>query len=189
MRNAVASILTALAVAGCESGSTGPSVATMLNYQVDTARDRSVWLTREGVQIHSAAAQPVTIGLPDWTYAAAPYCPPALTLGPSGEVVVTSNVIPTLWRIDGETLAVTVHPLSLDVDRDKDVGFAAVVYVAEERAFLAYSQTQRSVWKIDASLRTATRVATVDFDRPAPANPRLRDCSGYARRLSQPRSD
>ena len=189
MRNAIASILAALAVTGCESSSTGPSVATMLTYQVDTARNRSVWLTREGVQIHGAATQPVRIDLPDWTYAGAPYCPPALALGPSGEAVVTSNVISTLWRIDGETLAVTAHPLSLDVDRDKDVGFAAVVYVAEERAFIAYSQTQRSVWKIDTSLKTATRIARVDLDRPVPANARIKDCAGYARRLSQPRID
>jgi hypothetical protein len=186
MRNAIASIFAALAVAGCES-STSPSVATMLAYQADTARNRSVWLTREGVQIHSAAAQPVTIALPGWIYAGTPYCPPALALGPKGEVVVTSNVIPTLWRIDGETLAVTAHPLSLDVDRDKDVGFAAVVYAAEEGAFIAYSQTQRSVWKIDAPLKAASRVATVDLDRPATGRPK--DCASYARRLSQPRTD
>ena len=187
MRNAIALILAAFAVAGCESG-TSPSVATMLTYQADTVRNRSVWLTREGVQIHSAAAQAVTIELPDWIYAGAPYCPPSLAIGPSGEVVVTSNVIATLWRIDGETLAVTAHPLSLDVDRDKDVGFAAVVYVAEERAYIAYSQTQRSVWKIDGSLKAATRIATADLDRPA-TNGRLKDCASYARRLSQPRMD
>lgn len=188
MRNAIASVLAALAVAGCES-STSPSVSTMLTYQADTVRNRSVWLTREGVQIHAAAARPVTIELPDWMYAGAPYCPPALALGPNGEVVVTSNVIPTLWRIDGETLAVTTHPLALDVDRDKDVGFAAVVYVAEERAYLAYSQTQRSVWKIDASLKAATRIAMVDLDRPGATNGRVKDCAGFARRLSQPRMD
>ena len=86
-------------------------------------------------------------------------------------------------HIDGETLAVTVHPLSLDADADKDVGFAAVVYAAEERAFLVYSQTQRSVWKIDAALTSATRIAAADFDRAGPANGRPKDCAGYARRL------
>lgn len=184
MRNTTASILAALAVAGCDS-STGPSVSTMLTYQADAARERSVWLTRDGVQIHSAAARPVKIELPGWIYAGAPYCPPGLALGANGEVVVTSNVIPTLWRIDGETLAVTAHPLSLDVDRDRDVGFAAVVYAAEEGAFVAYSQTQRSVWKIDASLKAATRIATADLDRTGAANGRPRDCASYARRLSQ----
>jgi hypothetical protein len=179
-------VIAMVVLAGCDN-STQPSAAAMLGYQVDAARERSAWLTREGVQIHSAAARPVRIELPGWIYAGAPYCPPGIALGPKGEVVVTSNVIPTLWRIDGETLAVTTHPLSLDVDQDKDVGFAAVIYAAEEGAFIAYSQTQRSVWKIDASLKAATRVAAVDLDRPAAANGRLKDCASYARRLSQPR--
>ena len=179
--------MTALhASTGCDT-TTQPSAAATLAYQVDTARERSVWLTRDGVQIHSAAARPVTIALPDWIYAGSPYCPPGLALGPKGEIVVTSNVIQTLWRIDGETLAVTIHPLSLDADRDRDVGFAAIVYAPDQGAFIAYSGTQRSVWKIDMSLRAASRVAAVDLDRPVAARPK--DCASYARRLAQPRMD
>src|SRR5262245_15615420 len=136
MKKAIASILAALAVAGCESN-VGPTISTMLGYRVDAERERSVWLTREGVRIYSAAAWPVAVELPGWMYAGAPYCPPGLALGPKGEIDVTSNVVPTMWRIDGETLAVTAHQLALDVDRDKDVGFAAVVYAAEEGAFIA----------------------------------------------------
>lgn len=179
--------MTALAgFAACDS-STQPSAAATLAYQADTARERSVWLTRDGVQIHGAAARPVTIALPDWIYAGPPYCPPGFALGPKGEIVVTSNVIQTLWRIDGETLAVTVHPLSLDVDRDRDVGFAAIFYSAEQGAYIAYSGTQRSVWRIDASLAAASRVAAFDLDRPVAARPK--DCASYARRLAQPRID
>jgi len=182
MRNAIASILSALVVAGCDS-TAGPSVSKVLSYQVDAARERSVWLTRDGVQIHSAAARPVTIELPGWIYAGAPHCPPGFALGPKGEIVVTSNVVPALWRVDGETLAVTIHELALDVDRDKDVGFAAVIYAAEERAFVAYSGTQRSVWKIDASLKSASRLAAVDLQRPGKGRPVA--CSDYARRLAR----
>ena len=57
MRNAIASILAAATLAGlagCESNAV-PSASSMLGYQVDTIRDRSVWLTREGVLIHSTA--------------------------------------------------------------------------------------------------------------------------------------
>jgi hypothetical protein len=182
MRNAIASVLAALVVAGCES-SVQPRAAAVLSYQVDAARERSVWLTREGVQIHSAAKPPVAIALPGWMYVGAPHCPPGFALGPKGEIVVTSNVIPTLWRVDGETLAVTTHELALDVDRDKDVGFAGVIYAAEERAFVAYSGTQRSVWKIDASLKSASRLAAVDLLRPGKGRPVA--CSDYARRLAQ----
>lgn len=187
MRTAIAAIFAAAALSGCDF-SAGPSTATMLAYQADYMRDRSVWLTREGVQIHSAAAQPVTVALPGWIYAMAPYCSPGFAIGPDGEIVVTSNVIPTLWRIEAGSLAVTTHPLELDVNRDRDVGFAAVAYVPEQAAFVAYSETQRSVWKVDASLKSATRLAAVEFDRSRPAQrlTRQKACVEQARRLAQP---
>jgi len=161
MRTAIASILTVIALvglAGCES-SARPGASAMLGYRIDAARERSLWLMREGVLIHSAAARPKLVTLPDWIYAGPPHCPPDLAVGPKGEIVVTSNVLPTLWRIDPETLAVTVHAITLDVDTDKDVGFAAVVYSPEQAAFLVYSGVQRSVWKIDSGLKSGTRIA------------------------------
>ena len=181
MKTAIASILAAAVLSGCEINA-GPSTSTMLGYQVDTARNRSVWLTREGVQIHSAAAQPARVELPGWIYAGAPYCPPSLALGPSGEIIVTSNVIPTLWRIDAQTLAVTVHPLTLASDQDKDVGFAAVTYSAERAAFVAYSGVLRSVWKIDPALKTGTRIAKADLQQP---RSRGGPCAELPRRLIQ----
>lgn len=165
MKTALAAILAIAALAGCESN-TGPNASSLLHYQIDPARERSVWLTRDGVLIHSAAAQPVQVELPGWSYAGAPYCPPDLAVGPKGEVVVTSNVLQTLWRIDPETFAVTVHPLQLDADMDKDVGFAAVVYSPERAAFIAYSAVQRSVWKIDPALKTGERIGRADLQQP-----------------------
>jgi hypothetical protein len=188
MRNTIVAVLAVLAVAGCDS-SAGPSQSSMLGYQVDGERNRSIWLTREGVQIHSAAAQPVRVELPGWIYAGGPHCPPALVLGPKGEVLVTSNVIPTIWRIDAESLAVTVHPLALDSDQDKDVGFAAVVYAPEQRAYIAYSETMRSTWKIDASLARAGKLAAAAVERPRSAKARYAACAELARRLGQPRTD
>jgi hypothetical protein len=188
MRTAIAAILALVALAGCERESNvQPSAAGTLGYRVDEERFRSVWLTRDGVQIHSAAVRPVTVELPGWIYAGEPHCPPGFVVGPKGEIVVTSNVIPTLWRIDPATLAVTVHPLTLDRDLDRDVGFAAVVYAAEQRAFIAYSDEQRSVWKIDATLKTANRLGTVDLQRPAKGRPLA--CAEFARRLTQPNID
>ena len=181
MRNAIAAILCLVTLAGCES-SAQPSAAGMLAYQVDDERSRSVWLTRDGLQIHSAAARPVSIVLPGWLYAGAPHCPPGLAIGANGEIVVTSNVVPTLWRVDAGTQAVTVHPLALDADQDKDVGFAALIYAPEQRAFIAYSEGTRSVWKIDAGLKVASKVAAADFGRARSAKP----CADYARRLAQP---
>ncbi len=152
MRKAIAAILTAAALAGlagCES---------------NAVPNPSYKLTREGVVIHAGGVRTV-VALPGWLWVAAPHCPPNLAVGPKGEVVITSNVVPTLWRIDPRTLAVTAHPLSLDTDSDKDVGFAAIVYSAEQSAFVAYSELQRSVWKIDPQLKTAQKVADSDLNR------------------------
>jgi hypothetical protein len=163
MRNAIVAALAVLAVAGCE-GSPPPAAvpAVVLGYQLDRERNRSVSLTREGVLIHKSVARPIRVELPGWIYAGAPHCPPALALGPQGEVVVTSNVIPTIWRVDAETLAVTVHPLALNSDQDKDVGFAAVTYVPQQGAYIAHSKALRSVWKIDRALKQAEKLAAAD---------------------------
>lgn len=41
------------------------------------------------------------VALPDWQWAGEPYsCDAAIAVGPGGEVLVTSDVVPTLWRID-----------------------------------------------------------------------------------------
>ncbi len=166
MRKAIAAILTAAALAGlagCESNAV-PNPSPVLRVQADAARERSYGLTREGVVIQGAGVRTV-VALPGWLWVAAPHCPPDLAVGPKGEVVITSNVVSTLWRIDPQTLAVTVHPLSLDTDSDKDVGFAAIVYSAEQSAFVAYSELQRSVWKIDLPLNTAVKVADSGLNR------------------------
>ena len=187
MKTAIAAILIVAAFSGCENS--GPSASSLLRYQVDAERERSVWLTRDGVQIHSAAAWPVKVELPGWSYAGAPYCPPSLAVGPNGEVVVTSNVVPTVWRIDATTLAVSTHELTLSADQDKDVGFAALVYAPEQGVYVAYSETQRSVWKIDPALSRAVKVAAVDFDRSRAARARHAGCADLARRLTQPAID
>jgi hypothetical protein len=131
----------------------------VLQQRHDAARARSWFLTRDGVRLHDGVSgRKVGVDLPGWLWVDAPYCGPDLVLGPGGEALVTSNVVSTLWRIDGRTLGVSVHPLALDVDRDKDVGFAAIVYSPEERAYFAYSDMHRTVWRIDTALKTATRV-------------------------------
>jgi hypothetical protein len=186
MRTAIATIFATAALAGlagCES-SAETSSARMLRYQVDATRDRSVWLTRDGVLIHSAVEPGQAVSLPDWLWAGGPYCPPDLALGPNGEAVITSNVVSTVWKVDPATLAVTVHPLALNADNDKDVGFAAIAYSAEQGAFIAYSETQRSLWKIDPDLKTAVKIAPADFRRPRSAKARLTPCADLAQRLN-----
>ncbi|OGA56104.1 MAG: hypothetical protein A3G81_14695 [Betaproteobacteria bacterium RIFCSPLOWO2_12_FULL_65_14] len=129
-------------------------------YQVDAARNRIWVLTDDGVVLYDVKTpKKIAIPLPDWVLVGKTYgCLPDLALGPKGEAVVTSNVVPTLWRIDPETLAVSVHPLALDADTDKDVGFSGLAYSAEHGAFFAVSGAHGTLWRIDPLFTRARKI-------------------------------
>jgi hypothetical protein len=130
-------------------------------HQVDASRNRVWFLTKEGVFLYDASRPArVAFDLPGLLWAGEPYgCLPDLALGPKGEAVVTSDITSTLWRIDPVTLAVSVHPLTLDADRDKDVGFSALVYSAQQGVFFAASYHHGTLWRIDPQLRSAQKIA------------------------------
>jgi hypothetical protein len=166
MRNGIAAILavaTSVWLAGCASDPV-PSESTILRYQVDSASQRTWWLTRDGVFVQGASqTKPIAVALPGWAWVGAAYsCPPDVALGPKGEALITSNVLPVLWRIDPQTLAVSVHGLTLDSDTDKDVGFSGLVYSAEQATFLAFSDIQGSLWRIDPLLASATKIGRLE---------------------------
>jgi hypothetical protein len=172
MRNAIAplSFLTAslIALSGCDgrvASEPSPHAASAaseptVRYQVNAAHGRIWWLTRDGVFVHDAKTpQKRFVPIPGWVSVDVAYaCLPALALGPKGEALVTSNVLPTVWKIDPETLAVSEHPLALDADQDKDVGFSGLVYSSEHAAFFAVSESG-SLWKIDPDLTRGEKVA------------------------------
>lgn len=157
-------------IAGCDIGAPPPqaaqgaiapqSQAIQLRYQVDPARDRVWLLTRDGVLLYDAAAlEKAVVALPDWHWAGMPYgCLPDLALGPNGEAIITSDVAPTLWRIDPETLSVSVHQLVPDSETDKDLGFSGLVYSPAHGAFFAIGSLQGSLWRIDPLLRRAQKI-------------------------------
>jgi hypothetical protein len=125
------------------------------------AAAEQTWLLNiDGVYLQQPSKARVAIKLPEWQWAHEPYaCPPALAIGPRGEALVTSNVLPVLWKIDPQTLAVTVHQLQLDADTDKDVGFSGLVYSARDNAYFAVSELHGTLWRIDPLLRRAQKIA------------------------------
>ncbi|MGB7543621.1 MAG: hypothetical protein WBM28_16595 [Burkholderiales bacterium] len=130
--------------------------------QVDAARNRVWLLTRDGVSVYDKAApdRVTRVPLPNWLWIGEPYgCLPALALGPKGEAVITSNVLPTLWRVDPRTFAVTEHALALDADPDKEVGFTGLTWSAKHGAYYAVSAFHGSVWRIDTLLTRAQKIA------------------------------
>jgi hypothetical protein len=139
-------VLTA-AASGCVNEAAPESVkadqaVVKIRHQVDEARGRIWLLTRSGVVVFDVTApRPIRrVPLPGWMWAGEPYgCLPDLALGPKGEALVSSDVVPTLWRVDPETLEVSLHALALDADADKDIGFSELQYSAEQNAYIAVS--------------------------------------------------
>lgn len=133
----------------------------ILRFQQDAIRERGWILTPGGVVVFHFKTRQTTahVALPEWIRAGEEFgCLPDLVLGPKGEALVSSNVVPTLWRIDPVTLAVSQHKLALDADMDKDVGFTGLVYSAEHAAFFAVSHFG-ALWRIDPLLRRAQKIA------------------------------
>jgi hypothetical protein len=132
----------------------------ILRFQKDAVRDRGWILARSGVLVFDFKTRSTTahVSLPEWTWAGEEFtCLPDLALGPKGEAVISSNVVPTLWRIDPVTLAVSRHELVLDADTDKDVGFTGLTYSAQQGAFFAVSHFG-ALWRIDPLFKRAQKI-------------------------------
>lgn len=155
MRSAIAAAIVLVSVAVPFAADAQPT-----RHRIDAARERVWVLNHHGVFIVDLAkATRVAVALPDWLRIGGERgCLPDLALDPKGDVVVTSNVVPTLWRIDAESLAVSVHRPVLDADTDRDIGFSGLVYSKQHGAFLGASHQHGSLWRIDARLERASKV-------------------------------
>lgn len=131
----------------------------ILRFQKDAERDRGWILTRSGVRVFDFKTRQTThVPLPEWVWAGEEFtCLPDLALGPKGEALISSNVVPTLWRVDPVTLAVSRHELALDADTTKDVGFTGLAYSARQGAFFAVSHFG-ALWRIDPLLRRGQKI-------------------------------
>lgn len=144
------------------------AVADPLRYREQPERGRAWVINAQGLFLEQAGKPRRAVTLPEWQWAGEPYaCAPDVAIGPRGEVLVTSNVLPVLWRIDPETLAVSKHSLQLDADADKDVGFSGLVYSERHGAYFAVSGLHGSLWRIDPLLRRAQKIATGEPVRSA----------------------
>jgi hypothetical protein len=156
MRNAIAAAIFLVSMAVPLAASPAPEA----RHRIDAARERLWVLNRDGVfVVDLAKATRTAIALPHWLRVGGEHaCLPDLALGPKGDVVVTSNIVPTLWRIDADSLAVSVHRPLLDAATDRDIGFSGLVYSEQHGAWFAASHHHGSLWRIDATLRTASKV-------------------------------
>jgi hypothetical protein len=175
----------AVAVAGCDSDAASTSVPQasvaenipqdwyrgerpILRSQADAARGRLWVLTSEGVELYEATTRRkvAQIALPDWLWVGEQYaCPPDLAIGPRGEAVISSNVVPTLWRVDPVTLSASKHEPVLEDDSGKDIGFTGLAYSVQQGAFFAVSALHGTMWRIDPLL---ARARSIPLSAPLP---------------------
>ena len=90
----------------------------------DDARDR-IWSLSEGeVLLYHGRARTwaKTIALRGWSSVGAQHsCAADIAVDVAGNVIVSSNIAPTLWRIDAKSLEAERLDIVLDADHDKDV--------------------------------------------------------------------
>jgi hypothetical protein len=153
MRNKMLWFLAAVLVSG-------HAAADPFRYRAQPERARAWVIEGSGLFLEEARKPRRAVELPHWQWAGRPYaCAPDIAIGPRGEAVVTSNVLPVLWKIDPDTLAVSMHRVHLDADTDKDVGFSGLAYSERYGAYLAVSELTGTLWRIDPLLRRAQKVA------------------------------
>lgn len=149
----------------------------VLKSLADGERKRVYLLVRDGVEVLDAASRRKVafVSLGDWVWVGEKYsCPPEMVLAPEGDILVTSNVVPVVWRIDRRTLATTVHKLVLEKDQGRDIGFISLRWSRNTRNFVALSNSG-AIWYIDASLSRGREMGG------APAAPMARPCEGGLR--------
>lgn len=133
----------------------------VLRIREDPERNRLWLLDYEAVSIYDNTSGRLLqrIALPGWVAAGKQYsCPPDLVLDRSGTAFVSSNVLPVIWRIEGERFEVARLELALDADQDKDFGFSSLAF-APDGTLVARSGLG-SVWRIDLRASSAARISS-----------------------------
>lgn len=127
----------------------------------DAPRNHLWVLQQDAVYLHDATTRALKkrFELPGWMHVDEAYaCAPALAIDAQGAAVVSSNIVPILWRIDPRKSEVSTHHLTLDADNDKDVGFSGLTYAADQGVFFAVSSVYGTLWRIDPLLRRAQKI-------------------------------
>ena len=161
---ATAVVVSSLVISGCDGSvrREGPPEVGLEVVRVDLAHNRR-WVLREhalSVYDHLNGRRLRHIILPDWVVAAPmDACAPDLVLDASGAALVSSNVLPVLWRIDPQRFQITRIGLALDADTDKDFGFAGLSFDGDG-ILIAAASTFASVWRIDIRAASATKIGS-----------------------------
>jgi hypothetical protein len=136
---------------------------------IDDAHQRVYLLVRDGVDVRELTGGRTLahVDLPGWVWVNEKYsCPPDIAFTPERDLLVTSNVLPAVWRIERRSLTATRHELALDREGDRDIGFTRLRWSKELGVFVGTTDLGER-WYVDPSLSTAHRVLSPPIERPA----------------------
>lgn len=146
--------------------STLPALAQeghVLRIHTDFARGRVWVLATDGVYLQErprVAARRFT--LPGWMHVNRPQAAaPDLILDHDGTAIVSSNIVPHLWRVDPERASADLIEVDPWPDARKDMGFTSLVLVIPG-SIRARSTIDSSGWRIDLRSRKALPYTAVD---------------------------
>jgi hypothetical protein len=163
--NFFVSAAAAILLAACDGSvrRVGPPEVGLEVVRVDLAHNRR-WVLREHaltVYDNLNGRRLRHIILPDWVVAGPRHgCAPDMVLDASGAALVSSNVLPVLWRVDPRRFQITRIALELESDTDKDVGFAGLSFSADG-VLIAAGATFPSLWRIDLQAARATKLPSL----------------------------
>lgn len=161
-------LILAIAVAGCDGSEelqasyAAPNAALWQPLQVktDPVSGRRYELTWGAVRVYDAAtSRPIgRIALPGaFGVAAHGVREPDLAIAPSGDLIVSSNIQPTIWRINASTLQVARQDIALQAEADRDFGFTRLHWSHDGQLY-ATSSISGSEWRIDLAQGTAEKL-------------------------------
>lgn len=97
------------------------------------------------------------VPLAGWIEAVPPHAtPPGCVVEARGTVLVSSNIVPELWRIDPATGAVERVSIRLLDQPARDIGFSELE-LADAGGLRAKSSIDGTRWRIDLKARTAKK--------------------------------
>ena len=139
----------------------------VLGVETDPRRGRVWVLGLDSLRVYDAATKkPIReVELPSW-YLADAACMPDLVLDSSGSALVSSNVVPQLWRVDAETFETAVIDITLRSREQWDVGFGALRFTSTG-GLEAVTSNANSMWSIDLAKGRADLIEI--YPRPSNA--------------------
>jgi hypothetical protein len=166
VRVRVAALLATAVLTGCSGADSAQRLVAptapgeVLRTRSDTARGRVWVLSAEDLRVYDAATKKLVrrISLPGWS-AARYECRPDIALDGSGSAIISSNVVPHLWRVDARTFKVTEQAVALEGRAGWDIGFGPIA-LARSGTVYALTSNGMSLWKVEPGSARAALAET-----------------------------